>query len=148
MSVCTFFGHRDVSDNIKPQLTNVVRRLIEQDGVTKFYIGNHGNFDRLAKRVVQQLAEEYPYIRFSVVLSRLPQGEWCRPQDGQNTVFPEEVAKAMPRYAILARNRWMLDRADVVVTYVTHSFGGSGRFKRLAEQKDKRVVNLPDLLPM
>ena len=142
MSVCTFFGHREFTADIEKPLVAVLQELIERDGITEFYVGNHGQFDRLVKKIMLQMREKYPHIRFSVVLSRLPQGE----RDGEYTIYPEEVAKAMPRYAILARNRWMLDRSDVVVTYVTHSLGGSGRFKEMAEKKQKRVINLPDLL--
>lgn len=144
MSVCTFFGHREFKEDIEQPLVVVLQELIERDGVDEFYVGNHGQFDRLVKKVMLQMCEKYPHVRFHVVLSRLPQGEWCCVQDGERTIYPEEVAKAMPRFAILARNRWMLDRADVAVTYVKHSMGGSGRFKEMAERKNKRVINLPD----
>jgi len=144
MAVCTFFGHRDVSDDIRPKLTAVVRQLIEQDGIREFYVGDHGCFDRMAASVLRKLSQEYPQMRFSIVLSRMPRGIPYLDND-ENTLFPEEVAAAMPRFAILARNRWMLEHADVVVTYVTHSMGGAGRFKEMAEKKHKRVINLPDL---
>ena len=38
--ICTFFGHRDVVENIQPILRSVLKDLIEQNGVTIFYVGN------------------------------------------------------------------------------------------------------------
>ncbi|MBQ8624249.1 MAG: hypothetical protein IJ424_07780 [Oscillospiraceae bacterium] len=70
------------------------------------------------------------------------------PTDNKNysdTVYPEELANTPPKFAIVMRNRWMTERADTVVTYVTHSFGGAMQFKSLAETKGKQVINLPDL---
>ena len=36
----------------------------------------------------------------------------------------------------------MIERSDVVITYVTHSFGGAAKFKKLAKRKKKTVVEL------
>ena len=44
---CTFFGHRDCPETIKPKIREAVIDLIENHGVTMFYVGNQGNFDRL-----------------------------------------------------------------------------------------------------
>ena len=146
MAVCTFFGHREIYESIIPQLTAVLRQLIEQDGVDEFYVGNHGQFDRTVTVVLLKLRKEYPHIRFFVVWSRTPKADAGEVKDRIPAIFPVEVANALPRFAVLARNRWMLDRADVVVTYVTHSMGGAGRFKEMAERKHKQVVNLPDMM--
>ena len=39
------------------------------------------------------------------------------------------------------RNRWMLERSDIVVTYV-RSPGGAAKFKALAERKGKHVIEV------
>ena len=44
---CTFFGHRDCPETIQPKIRTAVIDLIENHGVTMFYVGNQGNFDRL-----------------------------------------------------------------------------------------------------
>ena len=43
---------------------------------------------------------------------------------------------------IVERNKWMINRADIVVTYVTHITGGAAEFKALAEKKGKMVINV------
>lgn len=47
MHACTFFGHRDCSENIKPILKKTLIELVKDD-VTTFYVGNNGMFDSLA----------------------------------------------------------------------------------------------------
>ena len=48
---CFFIGHREAPESIYPELAQTVEQLIEQ-GVTDFYVGHYGNFDRLAARAV------------------------------------------------------------------------------------------------
>ena len=46
---CTFFGHKDAPQEIRPLLRDVLLDLIEHQGVTQFYVGNQGSFDRKAE---------------------------------------------------------------------------------------------------
>ena len=72
MFACTFFGHRDCPASIRPKLRAALTELIEEQGVDRFYVGQQGNFDAVARGVLRELAETYPHIRYSVVLERLP----------------------------------------------------------------------------
>lgn len=45
MVACTFFGHRDCSETIKPRLREVLLDLITNHGVDMFYVGHQGQFD-------------------------------------------------------------------------------------------------------
>ena len=137
--ICTFFGHRDAPQQIAEPLKRVLRQLIEEKGVTAFYIGNQGGFDRLVLNTLRALSLEYPFIRYAIVLAYLPTSE---DRFECETVYPEGLETVPPRYAISHRNRWLVDHADVVVTYVIHSFGGAAQFKALAEKKGKSVINL------
>ena len=38
----------------------------------------------------------------------------------------------------------MMERADLVVAYVDHAYGGAYRSLRVAEKKEKRIINLSD----
>ena len=140
MSVCTFFGHRDCPPDIRPRLREVLVDLIEHRSVELFYVGNKGAFDRLVRSVLRELSQEYPQVRYAVVLERMPgkqQGEDC-----SDTLLPEEIEDGPPRFAIARRNRWMLRQADCVVTYITRSRGGAAQFAALAERQKKTVIRL------
>ena len=141
--VCTFFGHRDTPQHIMPLLKSAVETLITQKDVTTFYVGNNGCFDRMAEMTLKELKNTYPHIRQYVVLAYLPtekQENGC--QDFTDTVYPDGLERVPQKYAVAKRNEWMLKRADFVVAYVIGSAGGAARFKELAENKGKTVINL------
>ena len=49
-----------------------------------------------------------------------------------------------PKYAIIRRNEWMIDKADLLIAYVTHGWGGAARTYRYAKQKGIPTVNLAE----
>ena len=141
MVVCTFFGHRDCPETIKPYLREVLVDLITNQGVDTFYVGNQGRFDGIVRSVLRELEKEYPEIRYAVVLAYLP-GKKNEYDDFYDTILPEGIEAVHPRYAIDWRNRWMLQRSDFVVTYITHSWGGAAKFAEKAKREGKTVINL------
>ena len=138
----TFFGHKDTPKEIEPTLRATLIDLIENKNVTVFYVGNNGNFDTMVRRQLEDLSHTYP-ITYSVVLAYLPtmKSEY---DDYTNTILPEGIETAPKRFAISYRNKWMVEQADIVVTYVTHSFGGAAQFKELAERQGKTVIELSE----
>ena len=54
----------------------------------------------------------------------------------------EESAKAHPKSAIKIRNRYMIDRSNMCVFYVSKSSGGAYHALRYAEKQDKTIINL------
>ena len=140
---CTFFGHSTIYKQTEPALRSTLTELIENHGVDMFYVGNHGDFDRTVRGVLRELSLRYP-INYRVVLAYMPKkrGEFDA-DDYSDTILPEGIENVPKRFAISYRNRWMIERSDFVVTYVAHSAGsGAAQFKKLAEKKGKRVINL------
>ena len=45
---CFFIGHRDANVNIYPSLLSEVERHVTEYGVTDFFVGHYGSFDRMA----------------------------------------------------------------------------------------------------
>ena len=138
--VCTFFGHKDTPKNIEPTLRATLVDLIENHGTNMFYVGNNGSFDAMVRRQLEDLSRTYP-ITYNVVLAYLPTKK-SEYDDYTNTILPEGIETAPKRFAISWRNKWMIEQADIVVTYVTHSFGGAAQFKELAERQGKTVIEL------
>ena len=138
--ICTFFGHRDTPPEIKTLLRQVISELIEQQGVRRFYVGNQGNFDAMARSLLAEFEQSHG-ISYEIVLAYLPRQEdpLC---DTDHTLLPEGIESVPPRFAIEYRNKWMIDHSDIVVTYVRHSFGGAAKFKKLAQKKKKTVIEL------
>lgn len=144
MAVCTFFGHRDCPETIRPRLRAVVVELIEQHGVDRFYAGQQGAFDAMARSVLRELAKVYHHISYAVVLERLPGPREKAVWDFSDTIFPEGLETVPPRFAISKRNDWMLKQADFVVTYIAHGWGGAVQYAEKAQRQGKRVLNLAE----
>ena len=68
--VC-FFGHSDTPWSVQPKLREVILDLIDNEEADEFYVGNHGNFDRMVLAVLSELSETRAF-RFYVVLAYLP----------------------------------------------------------------------------
>ncbi len=139
MPACTFFGHRDCPETIRTKLRSTLKDLIAEHNVDMFYVGNQGRFDALVRAELRELQEEYPHIRYAVVLAYIPQKG---AEDCSDTMLPEGIESVYPRYAISWRNNWMLQQSDYVVTYVTHSWGGAAQFLKAAEKKRIHITNL------
>ncbi len=142
MAACTFFGHRDCIGLSKAELEKAIEDLIRNHDVDLFYVGNEGRFDALVHWVLFAMKKKYPHIRYAVVLAYPPKN--IPGKDYSDTMLPEGVETVHPRYAITWRNRWMLQRADYVITYVTHSWGGATKFAEEAKRQGKRVINLAE----
>ena len=141
VKICTFFGHRDCSECVKEALISTVENLIIQ-GTTRFYVGNHGNFDKYVIDVLRQLKMKYPYIFYQIVLAYMPTDRQSGRYDANETLLPEGIEVVPKRFAISYRNRWMLRKADIVVAYVKHRMGSSATYLQEACKAKKTVINI------
>ena len=142
MAACTFFGHRDCPSSIKGKLHKEIERLICNHGVDTFYVGTQGSFDRMAYAALVELRQRYRYIKVYRVLAYMPRLSDIA-QDRSvldDTILPEGMENAHPRYAIVIRNNWMIDRSDYVIAYVTHPTGGAYQAVERAKKKGKTII--------
>ena len=135
------WGHRDASPEVESEVRRVLVDLIEHDGACLFYVGNEGNFDRIAQRVLSRLSKEYIHIRCYIVLAYLPKNQFLE-SFSLKTIYPEGLECVPQRFAICKRNEWILSRADTLVMHVPFSVGNSYRLKLKAERKGKKVINI------
>ncbi len=138
---CTFFGHRDCPKEIEEKLYVILTDLIENKGVTEFYVGNQGMFDFFVRKTLFQLTKLYP-IKYYVVLAYIPKVGEKYDQFVVDTIYPNDIENVPKKFALNFRNRWMIKRSDYVITFVRYSWGGASQFKELAEKKHKTVVNI------
>ena len=58
-----------------------------------------------------------------------------------DVIFPP--LESVPRkFAILKRNEWMVNEADLVIAYVMYSWGGAAKTLEYAKRKKKTIINL------
>ena len=136
--VCAFFGHKDTPKEIEPTLRSTLIDLIENKNATVFYVGNHGNFDAMVRHQLEDLSKIYP-IKYYVVLAYMPSKNDV---PDEHSILPEGIETVPRRFAINYRNKWMLTKSDIVVTYVNRPIGGAWEFKQMAEKLRKNIVRL------
>ncbi len=137
MYTCTFFGHRNPPENIKGDIEKEIIKLIKNEKVSRFLVGNNGVYDSTVASVLEKLSSEYD-IKYYVVLAYLPRDNYAP----KNSILPEGFEKFPPKYAIDRRNEYMLNKSDFVICYVTHYLGGAGKFMDKAIKKNKKVINI------
>lgn len=112
-----------------------------QEGATKFYLGGYGHFDRIAASVVWTMKEKYPSVCSVLVIPYLNRVADTSQYD--YTTYPP-LENASKRFAISRRNPWLVQEADIVVTYVRHTWGGAAATLEYAEKKKERVILYDD----
>ena len=142
--VCVFYGHRECGEEIVPRLETVLKALIEEKGVDRFYVGTQGGFDDAVYRTLKTMCRHYPHIEYKRVLAYLPtaleQGDKAEQAD---TLIPAGIETRPPRYRILYRNE-MLRQADYAVVYTVTSAGGAAKFAALARKRGIPCINLAE----
>lgn len=136
---CCFIGHKEPDKPVFPDLIFAIDELICDHGVDTFYIGNNGWFDRTCFNIVRNLQENYPHIKYNVVLAYYP----ARLKGYEdNTLYPEGLELVPKKFAIAKRNRWMIDNSDYVVCHVTNTVTNSYKFLTYAEKHGKKSVRV------
>ena len=139
--ICSFFGHHDCPISIKPKLLETIKKQIEQ-GVTEFYIGNHGNFDGMALSCLRELKRSRAEIHYAVILAYLPTDP--NAYLPEETIFPEGIETVPKRFAIDLRNRWIVNHTDIIISYIDHSWGGAAKYVEKAKKRGATILNLID----
>ena len=137
--IITFCGHSQIGDidRVKSWLTITVETLIK-NGARTFYLGGYGDFDMLASAVVREMKVKYPTIESVLVLPYLNKSVNTALYDA--TVYPP-LENTPKRYCILKRNQWMVEHSDIVVSYITHDWGGAAKTYEHALKKGKSILN-------
>ncbi len=137
----TFCGHSRIvhQEEIVKWLDVILPSLIE-GGADTFYLGGYGDFDRLAAAAVRRQKAVYPHIESILVLPYLNRDFDTSAYD--STTYPP-LENVPPRYAIIKRNQWMVSESDVVISGVTHSWGGAAKTLDCARRKRKIVFQFP-----
>ena len=134
-----FIGQKDAPKKIQRRIRRVIVELIKNHEARKFYVGSNEGFDAMVVNELRKLKYLLPFIEYHVVPAFLPSDGYTSDHPIE---FPYGIKKLPKRYAVKIRNKWMLDNADVVVTYITHGWSGAAKFVQLAERKKKTVINL------
>lgn len=140
MIACVGFGHKDFSyENYAQNIEKIIVDLIEQHGVSQFYFGGRGAFDKTCSAIVHNLKTRYPHITNTLFLSYLPNKDFILPTQYDDSEYILECA-VPPRFAILETNKAVVDKCAFVLSGVRRHFGGAYQAITYAEKKQKAVL--------
>ena len=57
-------------------------------------------------------------------------------------ILPECIERMHPKAAIVKRNQWMIEQADLVILYAERKEGGAYTAQKYAEGLEKKIINL------
>ena len=142
MKTVTFCGHRTIDwkdkEPITRKLFEELEKLIKQ-GATEFLLGGYGSFDRLCAVVIDDLKIKYSDIKSILVIPYLNREYDTSLYD--YTEYPP-IEKTPLKFAISKRNEYMVNKSDVVISYVKHSWGGAATTLEYAQRKKKQIISI------
>ncbi|MBQ2825007.1 MAG: hypothetical protein IJF19_01920 [Clostridia bacterium] len=140
MKTCTFFGQRFVSKRVEKDVRTVIVQMIEKDRVELFLVGKEGGFNKMVQRLLGELEEIYPHIRYGVVFAYRRKKD--KSAHSKNVIFPKDLGDVPRKYAVAYRNRWLIQRSDCAVVYVKKKFGELSRVEEVAQVQGLKIINV------
>ena len=140
------FGHRylDSLRIIEDRLTPIIKDLIWKKQFVEFYIGRNGEFDEFAASVIKRVRKDVDFSNTALILV-LPYNS-AKIEDYEKyydeITIPDVLWKMHPKGAIKAKNRWMVEQADLVIGYVEREEGGAYTALKYAKQLEKEIINI------
>ena len=136
MKSCFFIGHREASEEIYPVLYAAVEQHIVEYGVTEFFVGHYGGFDRLAALAVKEAKRFYPEGKLTLLLPYHPAERPISTPDGFDSTFYPPGMESVPRkIAIVRANRYVVDHVDYLIAYVWHPASNAWELVEYARKK-------------
>ena len=133
MKRCVFIGHRNYAGE-DADIQQMIRYLMSC-GVSEFYSGGMGNFDKICEKTVKALGGTLifvPYNKKSIKAFHKFYYEKIENIFGNKAYEPADIP---------SRNQWMVDRCDICLCYVGQN-GGAMNTLRYAVENGKPIINL------
>lgn len=152
---CCFTGHRHIPEDavslLRTRLREAIAMLHDEMGVTDFYAGGCTGFDTLAAQAVLEYRLEHPAVKLIVVVPHRDQPRgWSEDEQAEYqrilAAASEVVCLADHYYngCMQRRNRYMVERSAVCISYQTKTEGGTASTVKSARAKGLTVWNLAE----
>ncbi len=148
--IVSFFGHRDFDRHIKHEdkVKLIIKRLLEEKEIVEFIVGRNGEFDKFAASMVRTVRKETGRDNsFLTCVLPYATAEYQNNIEEYESYYDyvevcESAERAHFEKSIEIRNKEMVERADLIICYVTKNTGGAYRALKYATDLEKKIVNL------
>ncbi len=145
---CCFAGHGKLYEDadVKMALYNRCEELIIYKNVNCFWVGNYGEFDKLAGETVAKLKQKYPQIKLELVLPYITKDineyKELYYEKYDDIILADIPENTLPKFKIIKCNQYMVDNCDYMIAFVNCSFGGAASTLSYAKNKNIEIYNL------
>ena len=147
----SLFGQREIDDlrRLEDMLFYVVNDLIRTKPHVSFLIGRTGEFDEYAASLIKRVQSEAKKSGSSLTLV-LPYSvgnmeDYEKYYD--SVIIPSELQRAHHKSSLTQKNRYMIDRSDLVIVYAEDSGGDVYAAVKYAQKLNIPIINLYNCAP-
>ncbi len=147
--IITFCGHSQYNQTKadEEKILSLLEKLIG-DTSAEIFLGGYGSFDMFARSCASRFQSQHPNTKLILVTPYLTEEYQKNHLQDQKELYDSIVYPPIEnvplRFAILRRNQWMVEQADFVIAFITHTFGGAYKTYSYAKKKKKTVYNISD----
>ena len=145
--IVAFCGHAQFhkTEEYEKKMIDLLEERVG-DQAADMYLGGYGCFDNFAYECCKKFKEIHPKVSLVFVSPYLTveyqQNHLNYQKTRYDSIIYPEIENKPKRYAIIYRNKYMVEKADFVVSYITHHWGGAYKTYRYAKQKKKLIFNI------
>ena len=137
---CFFIGHRNAPESIYPNIVSTIEKLIVENDVKEFVVGNYGMFDSMVIRALQQLKTKHPDIVLLLLTPYHPSVKTViKPQNFDEIYYPEGMESVPYKVAIIEANKKAISSSEFVIAYFKHSSSNTVKFIEYAKSRDVKI---------
>ncbi|MBQ8503404.1 MAG: DUF1273 family protein [Clostridia bacterium] len=159
-TVC-FTGHRpqtlkflwneecEMCKNLKMQIKNTITELIEKENAIHFISGMALGVDMICAEIVLELKKTYPQITLECAIPCETQAaKWTEKYRDRyfNTIIASDKETLLQTHytadCMMKRNKYMVDKSDIVVAVWNGSKGGTANTVNYAKQSEKTIKQI------
>ncbi len=143
--IVTFCGHGDCLEPFKchDQLMELLEETVG-DQACDFYLGGLESFDHFARRCCAEYQKKHPHTALFLIIPIVGQVQIPSPliMERYDAILYPNI-EALPFADALSRcNRWMVERADIVIMNINSDCVSENEIYQFAVKKKKLIYNL------
>lgn len=135
--------------NLKMQIKNTITELIEKENAIHFISGMALGVDMICAEIVLELKKTYPQITLECAIPCETQAaKWNEKYRDRyfNTVIASDKETMLQTHytadCMMKRNKYMVDKSDIVVAVWNGSKGGTANTINYAKQSEKTIKQI------
>ena len=137
---CFFIGHRNAPESIYQNIISTIEKLVVENDVKEFVVGNYGMFDSMVIRALQQLKVKYPNIVLLLLTPYHPSVKTAiKPKNFDEIYYPESMESVPYKAAIIEANKKAISSSEYIIAYLKHSSSNTVKFIEYAKRRDVKI---------